>query len=187
MKKIIFWVFIVLFVLFVAAILWRVFEMDAKSIFSDITPSEAAKRAYGSGEKILTHDVDQPMSFDGYMQVYSFVYIPEERELQIMVKHNQSVYEKLGASSEAGFAFKLYNTETEEEYTDYTASRDMEGRYRYYRLLFSGVEFSDEADIELVMYPSGNDESHSALKLHKSGEEFYDYKMSKKEIESLGG
>ena len=187
MKKVIFYVFIALFLAFVVWLVVNFAIMDAQSTLSDVTPTEGAAAAYKNGDDILTHDPDQTMSVEGYMHVYSMIYIPSAKELQITVKYNKSVYEKLGTTAEDGFAFKLFNTETEEETTDYTAKRDTEDRYSYYRLAFSGVEFSDAADLELVMFPPQNESSFSAMKIHRAGQKFVQYDLSKEEIASLGG
>ena len=187
MKKVLFYVFVALFLAFVVWLVINFIIMGRQSVFHDITPTEGAIAAYQSGEKILTHDPDQTMSDEGFMHVYSMIYVPSAKEFQITVKYNKGVYEKLGATAEAGFDFKLYNTETREENVNYTAMRDAEDRYSYYRLVFSGVEFSDGDDLELVMFPAGDDSHFSALKVHKAGQKFEEYKLSREEIASLGG
>ncbi len=164
-----------------------IFMSESKSVLRDIMPTDAAKAAYSSGEGILCHDTKQELSFDGYMRCYSLIYIPSERELQITVKTNNSVYEKLGTTAERGFVFKLYDTETKKEYTEYAGERAAEGRYGYYRLAFSGVEFSDKADIELVMLCPDDEERGSVIKLHEAGQEFEEYKLSKEETAKLAG
>ena len=160
---------------------------ESKSVLCDITPTDAAKEAYASGGEILYHDTDQELSFDGYMRCYALIYIPGGKELQITVKSNNSVYEKLGTTESRGYRFKLYDTETGKEFTDYSEVRESDGRYGYYRLAFSGVEFSDSADIELVMLSPGDDELGSVIKLHKAGQKFKEYNLTKEEIASLGG
>ena len=187
MKKVIFYVFVALFLAFVVWLVINFSIMDASDVLSGITPTDGAKAAYAAGDEILTHDPDQRMSSDGYMHVYSMIYIPSAKEFQITVKYNKSVYEKLGATAEEGFGFKLFNTETEEENTDYTQTRDTEERYSYYRLVFENVGFSENADLELVMFPKGNDSSFSAMKIHRADQKFEQYKLSREEIASLGG
>lgn len=187
MKKVLFYVFIALLLVFVVWLIVNFTIMDSQSVLHDITPTDGAVSAYQSGGEILTHDPDQTMSAEGFMHVYSMIYIPSAKEFQITVKYNKSVYDKLGATAEAGFEFKLYNTETGEENVDYSEKRDTEERYSYYRLVFDGVEFSDAADLELVMFPKGDDSRYSALKVHKAGQVFEQYKLSEEEIASLGG
>ncbi len=187
MKKIISYVFIALFAVFVGWLIFRIVVMESKSVLSEITPTDQAAAVYKDGGEFLTHEPAQTMSFDGYMHLYSLVYLPDAKELQITVKYNKSVYEKLGATAEAGFGFKLYDTLTGEENTDYTFKRDTEDRYSYYRLAFEGVEATDGSDLEIVMFPKGDDTAFTAAKIHKSGQVFEDYKLSEEEIASLGG
>ena len=164
-----------------------IFTSESKSVLCDVMATDAAKTAYSSGEQILCHDTKQELSFDGYMRCYSLIYIPAERELQVTVKSNVSVYEKLGTTAERGFVFKLYDVETGKEFTKYAEQRESSGRYGYYRLAFSGVEFSDKADIELVMLCPDDVERGSVIKIHEAGQEFTEYKLSKEEIAQLAG
>ena len=187
MKKVIFYVFVALFLAFVVWLIVNFAIMDDKSVLSDITPTDGVREAYRNGEEILTHEPDQIMSSDGYMHVYSMIYIPSAKEFQITVKYNKSVYEKLGTTAEAGFGFKLFNNETYEENSAYSSERDTADRYSYYRLVFENVEFSDRADLELVMFPKDNEASFSAMKIHRADQEFEEYKLSEEEIASLGG
>ncbi len=187
MKKVLFYIFTALFAAFVIWLIVNFTIMDSQSVLSDVTPTDGAKAAYAAGEEILTHEPDQEMSSEGFMHVYSLVYIPSAKEFQVTVKYNKAVYQKLGTTAEAGFGFKLYNTETEEENENYVEKRDTEDRYSYYRLVFENVEFSEAADLELVMFPKGDDSRFSALKMHRSGQKFEEYKLSEEEIASLGG
>ena len=160
---------------------------DNCDVLNEITPTDCARAAYSAGEKLLTHEPDMTISGDGYMRCYSIVYIPSEKEFQVTVKFNKTAYDKLGASVEDGFAFKLYDTASDKEFTDYTATRDSEGLYGYYRIVFSGVSFLDTSDLEVVMFPKDDDSKYSAIKIHKSGQAFEDYKLSEKEVASLEG
>ena len=187
MKKIIFYIFVVLLVLFVGALILRMCDMDSQSVLNKITPSENARAAYANGEKILTRQSEQNISYDGFMRCYAIVYLPERDELQVTVKYTNASYDKLGTTQTEGFGFKLYDTETAREFTDYTEERASDRNYGYYRLVFEGVEFSDKADLEVVMFPKRNEERYSAIKIHSSTGQFKDYKLSKEEIASLGG
>ena len=164
-----------------------IFTSESKTVLRDIMPTDAAKNAYASGGGILTHDTKQELSFDGYMRCYSLIFIPEEKELQITVKSNNSVYEKLGTTAERGFVFKLYDVDAKTEFTEYSEQRAAQGRYGYYRLAFRGVEFSDKADIELIMLCPDDEERGSVIKLHEAGQMFEEYELSKEEIAQLAG
>ena len=188
MKKIITGVFFVLFGIAVVGIFILSAINDAENGPNTITPTEGAVSAYRNGDPILSHDTDQKFSSDGNIRCYKMIYIPSAKEFQITVKYNNIVYQKLEADADDGFEFVLYNTETKEENTDYTVSEHpSKGRFEFYRLVFHNVEFSDTADIELAMHPVGARDRGSAIKLHKAGEEFEQYKLSKKEIAALGG
>ncbi len=187
MKRVFHIVMGIIVALVAAGSIIMIFTSESKSVLCDIMPTDAAKMAYASGGGILAHDTKQELSFDGYMRCYSLIYIPEEKELQITVKSNNSVYEKLGTTAERGFVFKLYDVETETDFTEYAEERASQGRYGYYRLAFSGVEFSDNADIELVMLCPDDDERGSVVKIHEAGQKFEEYRLSKEEIAALGG
>lgn len=186
MKKVITYVFIAVFIVFVIGLIVVISVNEAQDGPNKIVPTEAAISAYKSGGGILTHKPDQDLSFDGTMRCYKIVYMPEYDEFQVTVKYNKNAYSDFDTDEERGFEFKMYDTESGKEMTDYTYERASGGRYAYYRLVFSGVKFSDGADLELVMFPAGHDLKFSVIKLHKSGQTFTDYKLSKEEIASLG-
>ncbi len=186
MKKVIYTALAVMMVVALVGVIILISNAESKNILRDISPTEAAKEAYASGGEILTHDFMQDLSFDGFMRCYSLIYIPEAKELQITVKSNKSVYAKLSTTESEGYLFLLYNTETEDENRNYTLTRDFDNQYGYYRLVFEGVEFSDAADLEVVMLSPNDSEKGSVVKIHKHGQEFEEYKLSEKEIASLG-
>ena len=188
MKKIITAVFFVLFGIAVVGIFILSAINDAEDGPNTIVPTDGAVSAYRNGDPILWHKTDQKLSTDGNIRCYKMIYIPSAKELQITVKYNKIVYQKLDASEDDGFEFILYNTETKDESGDYTVSEHYSsGRFAYYRLVFQGVEFSDTADVELAMHPVGVRDCGSAIKLHRAGQEFEEYKLSDEEIAALGG
>lgn len=186
MKKVLYIIIAAMALVALVGVIVMISISDAKNVLRDITPTDAVIEAYKSGGEILTHDPDQELSFDGYMRCYALVYIPGAKELQITVKSNRSAFEKLETTEEQGYIFLLYNTETEEENKNCTVTSEFEGRYAYYRIVFGDVEFSDTASLELVMLSPNNAERGSVAKIHKSGQEFAKYKLSKEEIASMG-
>ena len=202
MKKVLFIIFVVLFVIFLIFSFYLVFTSESKSVFNEIEWTEGAKEAYSNGDEILTHEADQQISTDGNMRCYAIIWIPSANELQVTVKHNVGVYEKMGVSPDVGFGFKLYNTGNGEEYntkegdefTEYTAKREEKGRYAFYKLVFSGVKLDPETeDLEIVMYAKHNEDKFSVMKLHNSGailgykQVFEPYDFSKGELAALKG
>jgi len=185
-KKTIYYIIAALFLFAVIGIFILSAETESTDVLNEIAPTDAAKSAYASGETIQTNDLKQSLSFDGYMRCYSIAYIPSVKEFQVSVKHNKSVYEKLGTTESEGFDFMLYNTATEEEFRDYTQTRESEGRYGYYKLVFNNIDFSENTDIELIMFPKGKKDKYSFLKLHEAGDALEVYDLSKEEIASLG-
>ena len=188
MKKILTGVFFALFGIVVVGIFVLSAIGDAEDGPNTITATSGAVSAYKNGDPILTHKTDMKLSTDGNIKCYKMIYIPSAKEFQITVKYNKIVYEKLGANEDEGFDFVLYNTKTGEENTSYIVSdRSAKGRFCYYRLVFHEVVIQDDADIELAMHPAGKRDVGSAIKLHRSTQQFEDYKLSKKEIAALGG
>ncbi len=189
MKKIIksiCYAFLALFFVFVVV---RIVMFDSSSVLSEITPTNGAKAAYAAGEEILTHKMLQGVSDDGYTRAYSLVYIPSEKEIQVTVKYNMSIYKNAGLEKGDKISFKLYETSGEKEFFPSDSVFEEKMNYGYCRVVFTGVDFDETSDLEIVMCSDDYSEDFSVYKLHEansSRQEFEEYKLSGKEKNLLG-
>lgn len=186
MKKIIKWIFAALLAVFVAAIVIRIFQAESTGALSDVLPTDNAKKAYAEGEVFYSHDVDQERSSDGAIMAYSLVYIKDEGEIQITVRHNKSIYERLKIKDGTKFGFKIYNASTEKEFEAYEEKTESDKMYVCHRVAFKDVEFSENEELELVMSSADFGVDYSVLKLHSAEQKFEEYSLSKGEIAELG-
>ncbi len=186
MKKIIMRFFGALLLILIVFLIVRIIIAESEGTLSDAMPTAALTEAYDGGKDILTHDIGQPNSTDGFMRCYSLIWIPSEGELQVTVKYNYSVYKYNNLTKGSAFAFKLYDSASGKEFDDYSEVRDASGRYGYYRLAFHGVSFSGASDVEIVMCSPDYISDYSVVKLHMSGQTFEKYELSEEEIAKLG-
>ncbi len=184
-KKIIKWICYSFIIIVVALIIFRIALSDSSSVFKDITPTDAAKTAFSSDGEILTHRMIQSIADDGIMRCYSFVYIPEAKQIQVTVKFNKSIHDTVSESEQ--FDFKLYNTETESQIWASSVERAEKGLYKYCRVVFDGVDFKEGDSLEIIMANAEHTDEYSVYKLHESYTDFENYKLSRRERNSLGG
>lgn len=187
MKKIIKYTFYIFLALFVVMILARIFLMKSSSIMSEITPTDNAKAAYTQNGEILTHEITAEISNEGLTRVYSFVWIPKAGEVQLTVKYNQSLFERAKLDSADDISFMLYDTETQNKFYPTLREDVSEGIYGYARLVFEGVSFSENADLELVTSNKDRTEDYSVFKVRRADQVFEGYELSDEEKTKLGG
>ncbi len=190
MKKILYYILGGAFIVFLGAFIFRMCVMDQQKVLNTITVTENVREAYKNDGKILTHEPYEDMSFRGYMKCYAMVYLPEYGEFQVTVKSNNSSYEKVGTTESAGFDFALAVGDASSgdlirKFDDYTFTRDKEGLYGYYRLVFKGVTVPENGNITIGLYAAGGNEPRDEMILHAAGQEFRDYRLSKEEIAKI--
>lgn len=183
-KKIIKWIWYTFVIVAIALIIFRIFMSDSSSVFKNITATDEAKAAFAAGEEILTHRMTQSISDDGVMRCYSFIYIPSEKQVQITVKFNKSIYDKVSGNEK--FGFKLYTSESKNLIEASHIDRAEEGLYGYCRAVFDGVEFADGEALEVIMTDSEYTEDYSVYRIHEENMKFKTYKLSKNEKKLLG-
>lgn len=186
MKKAIKYTFYTFLAIFFIAIVIRIMAFDSSKVLSDIIPTDNMKEAYANGSEVLTHELIQNIADDGNSRGYALVYLPEKGELQITMKYNLSIIKKASLTDGYEFQFKLYNTETEEEYKAVSYVREIQNNYGYARAVFEGVYFSETADVEIVMCNKDFTEDYSCYKVHASKQEFEPYEFTKEDIALLG-
>lgn len=189
--KIIIKIFTVLFLIFIAAIIFRIFMMTNSRTLSDIYPTAAAAAAYkekGSGA-FLTHKCAGEISSDGYYGAYGLVYCPDTEELQLTARFNDSLHEKYLDNTDP----KYYKWELRDSDGDTVAEGTVldtaeKYQYNYMRIAFDGVKIEDDTALSLFLiceereYP---EEDTEGMKIHSPTQTFKNYKLSKDEIDAL--
>jgi hypothetical protein len=147
------------------------------STLDSIVPNEALVQSGGAEAEYLTHKLIDNLAPQGYFYAYSMVYAPEAHQLQITVRYNISVYDYTLVEDGHEYAYALKYGDTE---IDGVAAESYEsGRYVYRRLVFDGVDITDETS--LVMKNGDTGEEYADITIHYAEQEFTEYKLSAKE------
>lgn len=191
--KIILWVAVFAVIGF---LLWRIFLINSNHVLGDITPTENARAAYAElGESaFFTNDLPDRISgnsdgADGYFSAYSFVYIPEKKEVQITLRVNDSTSEKLDLGGAMPYFYLKFNENGEDtgDIRECASFEDVhELMYTYRRLVFENVEITDTTNLIVCLSDTGNTAvSTSELVIHFQEQTMEQYKLSGKEKKSL--
>lgn len=185
-------VFIILLLAFFALIFVRIFMMEDKRTLKEIYPTDGAKSAYSqlSGDAFTYHKMFSEISSDGYFSAYAMVYCASEKEMQLTVKYNDSLLEKylLGADPE-NFRWELTDGDGNTVSVGRAADTAEKYQYNYERIVFEGVEITDETELKLklccddVDYPTEGKEPD--FYVHTKGTDFEKYRLSSSEKELL--
>lgn len=119
--------------------------------------------SYDTGEKdennvpVYKSVVYNNLTSDGSFQISNLIYTEASRELQITVRYNKAVLERLqeryGLSEKpAGEIFHFALTDGESYYDDYSYVATRRLNYEYRRLVFSGIDLSDVSTLDLNIY-----------------------------------
>ena len=189
--KVVKFIFAALFIVFMAAVILRIFMLKDSRTLSDIYPTDAAKTAYAEdgSSAFLTHKPAEEISSDGYYSAYAMVYAPEEKELQLTVRYNDSLPERymLGSIPE-NYAWELRDVDGTVIAKGTVLDTAEKYRYNYVRVAFNGVEIDNDDELYLflisdeVQYPEADTEG---LRLHGPENSFKTYKPDKNEKNAL--
>lgn len=117
-------------------------------------------------ENTYSGDGSNPEDKKAYIHYGQFhtsnpIYIPSAEVLQVTIRLNDEGMEELmttyGLKSEPvgePFVFAIYDGE--QYYTDYTYTSFDRFTYTYRRLTFSGIDYTDAAELELMIYYAGS-------------------------------
>lgn len=159
-----------------------------KSTLSDILPTDALRAAYADGEvEIITHEVVREISENGYMSAYAYVWSPEAKEVQITVRYNNSVYEYNALPEGVEFTYTLTDSVTGTVWEPTRIESDEMWMYNYRRLVFSDVEFPEDADLVVHMNYAGTQISFETIHYADQNVVNEAYKLSSKEKKALAG
>lgn len=180
------WIVVAFVAVFNIMFIFRCCVADNTNILADLVPTDALRAAYTDGEvELITHDVVREISENGYMRAYAYVWSPEAKEVQITIRYNNSVYEYNMLPEGSEFSYTLTDSVTGAIYTpSYTESDEM-WMYNYRRLVFSGVEFSEDANLIVHMYYGDTEISSETIHYADQNVVNEPYALSQKEKQSL--
>ena len=177
-------------------LLFRIWVFNHYWRLDDVIPTEAALAEYakGDGANILTNPVHDKLSStgntgDGYYSANAMVYFPEEKELQVTIRMNDSTYERLGLDEMPVFFLKIFtNYQYEDEVHDVETrpcvryEDDHFWMYSYRRLVFEDVEIRPDNDILVCIALEKGD---SELAVHFREQELEKYEFSRADKKAL--
>ncbi len=182
------WIVVAFVAVFNIMFIFRCCVADNTSILSDIIPTKALRSAYTDEEvEMITHDVVREISENGYMRAYAYVWCPEAKEVQITVRYNNSVYEYNQLPEGTEFTYTLTDSVTGAVYQPSETVAEEMWMYNYRRLVFSDVEFPEDADLIVHMYCGGEEISSETIHYADQNVVNEPYKLSKKEKSWLVG
>ena len=183
----------------IAFLLFRIWIFNHYWRLEEITPTASAIAEYGRGEdaNILTNPVHDKLSSsggvgDGYFAANDFVYFPEEKEIQVTIRMNDSTFEKLGMTETPEFFVKILTNFDYEDEDPQIETRpcvryedDHFWMYSYRRLVFEDVEIGPDNDV-LVCISLEDGDSELVVHFREQEMEKYDFsRADRKAIEAL--
>lgn len=191
--KVIRGIFLTLFFIIIAFILFRIFFMEDESTLKTVYPTESAVKAYSEYGKdaFKYHKVTTDIASDGYYNAYAFVYIPSEKELQITTKYNDSLpTEYMEGANEADFYWELRDENGDTVSRGEVVDKTEKYYYNYSRVVFKNVEIGDDTQLYLQLcddaigYPTEKTK-YDNFNLFVYENKLKPYKLSKEEIDLL--
>ena len=158
-----------------------------RSVMTDIVPSEAMLSAYTAGEltAVTTENTAADIAEDGYYSVYGFVYFPELHQVQITVRYNKSLFNYVAVPVGTEFSYTLGNDDSTDRVSPTSVTNYENGLYIYRRLVFDGVDVSEETTLNCFMRLSDTYESKHPV--HHATQPLVDRKFTKDELRMLNG
>ncbi len=124
-----------------------------QSLLNDLTPNRVLASAYNENPalELFTHKTPKEISTDGYMAAYALFIIPEARQVQITVRYNDSIFSYNDLPEDTVFTYTLQSS-TGGEVTAVPVDEAERWMYNYKRLVFDGVDFTEETNLTLNIY-----------------------------------
>lgn len=180
----------------IAFLLVRIWVFNHYWKLGQVTPTEAAICEYEKGEdaNVLTNPVHDKLSStngtgDGYFAGNALVYFPEEKELQVTIRMNDSTFEKLGTEEMPDFFLKIYENFSYDDEDPVVRTRecakyedDHFWMYSYRRLVFEDVEIGEDNDVLVCI---AGEDGDSELVVHFREQELEQYNFSRKDKKAL--
>ena len=177
-------------------LLFRIWVFNHYWELEDVTPTAAAIAEYEKGDaaNVLTNPVHDKLSSsggvgDGNFAGSSFVYFPDEKEIQVTIRMNDSIFEKLGIDGMPEFFLKIFtNYDYDSEENDVETRQcvryedDHFWMYSYRRLVFEDVEIGENNDVLVCI---AGEEGDSELVIHFREQELEKYDFSRADKKAI--
>lgn len=143
-------------------------QESSYTVYNEATRESKTYRydTFSCRENIYSGDGENPEDSKKYIHYGQFhtsnpVYIPSAGEVQITIRVNDEGMEELMATYgltklPQGEVFAYALTDGINYYTDYFFTADARFTYNYHRLTFSGVDFTNLTELELLIYYVGD-------------------------------
>lgn len=140
-------VLIVAIVLVLVLLSVNIFKSDNKEL-EDLIKSDAFNTAYEASNDLRTHVAGDNDGFseNGGVYAYSLFYIEKSGYIQITVRYNERHMDDISASYKDFDKSKIHYTLTDENGNTYTPTvldTASKYHYQYFKLEFTGVDFTD--------------------------------------------
>ena len=212
--KILKYIFYAFITLFCVALAFRMYThsyypSDMKKLyFNDVlTDHYYSTDSFKAYTQELGYHYDDPDYKDNYFFAEHLIYIPEAKQLQVVLRYNNSALEKIATKYELDavpeadpelFIFTLSTLYTEEGSEEELTRRyncsyyytDQKYMYNYVKLIFDGVEFDDNTkwyrvDTYFASHDIPGESKPLAINLvWQSNRPSSEYKLSKSEVPS---
>ena len=174
---------------FIGALIFRMCQASYQALDDTIITTNF-KKAYEVDKDIRTHAVTDEFSENGAVYAYSLVYMKEAGYLQLTVRYNtrhiDDVKEAYPQFNENNIRYTLVD-DYGRVYRPAVLETDEAFNYRYFRLEFTGVDFST-ANLSIKMHLDGIDINmgeKATLIVHKKDSTSIPYSLSGDEEDLL--
>lgn len=174
---------------FIGALIFRMCQASYQAL-EDTVITDNFKAAYAKDKDIRTHAVVDEFSENGAVYAYSLVYFEKAGYLQFTVRYNTRHIDEVRQTypdfDEKNIRYTLVDGK-EREYTPVVLETDDAFNYRYFRLEFSGVDFSTDS-LSIKMHLDGINidmGTKSTLVVHRKSSTSIPYQLSSGEKEEL--
>ncbi len=176
-------VLIVAIVSVLALLTVNVVKQEHKEL-EELSKTDAFNHAYAISNDVRTHvpGDNDGFSENGGVYSYSLYYIESAGYLQITVRYNEKHMDDIKANYPDFDADKIYYTLTDDKgntYTPNVVDDSSKYHYEYYKLEFTGVDFTDTS-LKLNMVIDVLSEvigDKNSVVIHKAGQKFVPYEV----------
>lgn len=196
--------FVLVFMVFavIALFVFRIIVQSDKHRLNEVTGNSVLADCYKNGGDQITaqsHKLVDEISDDGYFMLYSFVYFPEAKQLQVTAQFNgksvcnyakkdhtdsDSSNELIISQDDISFTLGISDS-SGNEIVPTVSGEEHFWMYTYIRLVFDDVTITDDTDLTVYMYAKSS--MISSYVLHYAEQPLESYKLSKAEIKAIAG
>lgn len=147
-------VFTIALCVFIAALVFRMCQASHRAL-EGTHISQGFKDAYKISTDISTHAINDEFSENGAVYAYSLVYIEKAGYLQFTVRYNQRHIDEVKVTypelKEENIRYELTDANGK-IYTPTVLSEETKYNYHYFKLEFTGVDFStDSLSVKMIL------------------------------------